>query len=1190
MAVLGLVWMPGTALGDYEQVPEHFGVEGEAEQLREALGAAVNESGAGGVEAGSLYVVGPNARVVRYAPGEEGEEPAFREAWGWGVLEGGPEEYDRCGPAVAAEKGEAAPCKPSKAVAPFGGEEVGHFETLAGVAVDQSTGYVYVLNVHSSHREHHLIEAFTAKGSPVGAGFGDAGRRSPAPPEAIAESPESHERLHEMFPSEGALAVDGEGTVYLPDTDYSGAESPKTRVMCFRPQSPGDYEHYVYCGEGHDIAAAAAQRFSKVALAPGGRIVAGNRELIREYGPGAGAGSSPVCSRPVSGQLQGMTANPATGEVLYFTFGDRSLHRLGPCDEATGKFTELQAALKPAPESGGVYALAVNAGRSWGPSRPAGVLYAVDAEKHGEQLGIGDVLAPAGILSPEVLSEAASATGTTSSTLRAEIDPRGFATSYRFEYLPAATYAAQKAAAEGEGKSGEEAEDAAFAGAAQAPPLPGVLGGGSVGSAAAAIGGLAPDTAYRFRAIASSACEGPGEPACVTKGEAASFATYPPAGRGPPDGRAYELVSPAEKHGGEVFPADPRVSSCGECKPPGYSAILVVYPMQSAPGGDAVAYMGYPFSPQAGAAVFNSYVSRRGEAGWQTTAVSPPLLASNSGEDLAFDPGLEEGMIGQGTPQLPASPPAPPGYANLYLQGAADPAALTPLLTSPPPNRAPGSLTLEYAGAAPGYSCQLFAANDALTGATPYAPAPPDPGSVGRNLYEWCGGALKLVNVMPGNAAVAAGAAFASASPDTDAVSADGRRVYWHVGSTLYVREDGQVTREIKHAGSFLTASPDGSKALLSDGCLYSLLTEACTDLTQGEEGFQGIAGAGEGLSRIYFLDTAALPGSGENERGEEAQAGKDNLYLYQEGAPTRFIATLAATDGNGSSGLDDWASSPTRRTAEASPDGRYLAFGSTLALTGYGNVGPCGREYNKATEKYETVDAPCAEAFLYDSATGRLTCPSCNPSGEAPLGPSTLRRIYDERAWQPQPRYLTDSGRLYFDSQDRLSPLDANGRVEDVYEAEPQGVGSCQRQAGCISLISPGTGSVDSNLLAVDQSGANVFFTTREALVPADKDELIDLYDARVDGGFPGESETQRAECLGEACQPAPSAPGEVTPASAAFSGTGNLLEAAPRPAPRHCARGKVRRRGRCVAKHGKHHRHRKRGRAKRRHGGARR
>ncbi len=156
IAVAGLIWMPGSARADYEQVPEHFG---EAEDtapanLRNSTGIAVNERGEGEVPAGSLYVVGYNNRVKRFTPGKEGEAPQFREAWGWGVGDGA-EEFQRCGPAYKEleEEGEPLPpnvypaCKPNNAPnASFGGEEVGHFETLAAVAVDQASGNVYVRN------------------------------------------------------------------------------------------------------------------------------------------------------------------------------------------------------------------------------------------------------------------------------------------------------------------------------------------------------------------------------------------------------------------------------------------------------------------------------------------------------------------------------------------------------------------------------------------------------------------------------------------------------------------------------------------------------------------------------------------------------------------------------------------------------------------------------------------------------------------------------------------------------------------------------------------------------------------------------------------------------------------------------------------------------------------------------------
>jgi hypothetical protein len=1120
--VLALVWTV-PAFADYEQQPEHFGVSGEAEQLENARAMAVNASGAGGVVAGSLYVVGYNDRVVRFAPGKEGEEPRFEETWGWGVgssSEGAPSEgFQRCGPALTTEPAQHTyhSCRPANPNAPFGGEEAGHFETLAAVAVDQATGDVYVRNWNepkpSAHRQHHLIEVLTAKGELVGEGFGDSGNGSSAPPESIAEGPE---KLHRTSFAESGIAVDEAGTVYLTDLDYSGVESPQARVMSFEPESPGDYEHYVYAGQGKDIVFTSGYEATRIALVGAGRLVTANAELVREYK--IGAGNPLTCSLPVPGQLYAITANPVTGEVFYYTFSDRSIHRLKPCDEVTGKFEEIQK-IKPSPATQGMHALAVNPTPSWGPLRPAGVLYAADGEAHTKpsvQHGIGDIFAPAEVLAPVVEAESVVNATTTSATLEAKINPRNFETTYHFEYLSEAEYMAN-----GESFAGPHQPE-------RAPIADGEIAGAAAATVAAGVSGLAPDTAYRFRVVASSRCEGEGKPSCTSDGIAASFATYPSAFAGLPDGRAYELVSPPEKHGGEVFPADPLVSSCEEeCKPPGGSSVAV-YPMQVAPGGDGVAYMGYPFSPSEGSAVYNSYLSRRTSSGWKTTALSPKLLATKGGKDLSFSAGLSEGAIYQGvSPAL--APGAPAGYPNLYLQSTADPGTLSPLLTAPPPHRAEGSLVLEYAGASPDYSCQLFAANDALSAATPYAPAPSDPGSVGRDLYEWCGGMVRLVNVLPGNTTVATGAAFASASPDAHAVSGNGRRVYWHVGSTLYVRENGQITREITHPGTFLTASENGLEVLLSDGCLYSLLTESCTDLTQGKGGFQGIAGQSKDLSRIYFVDTAALTGA--------AQPGEDNLYLYQQGTGTHFITTLAASDDSGN-GVLDWAAAPSVRTAEASPDGRFLAFGSTLRLTGYDNVGPCG------IESGVKVDLPCNEdeVFLFDSATGHLSCPSCNPTGEAPLGLSTLRRISSEPAWQSQPRYLTDSGRLYFDSQDRLSPRDTNGTVEDVYEAEPDGVGSCVGAAGCVSLISPGAGAVDSNFLAMDENGANVFFTTRERLVPSDTDELVDLYDAREGGGFAGESESSASECRGEACQPSLGVPGEPSPSSPLFQGAGNL------------------------------------------------
>ncbi|HEY0726287.1 MAG TPA: hypothetical protein VGD41_20370, partial [Pyrinomonadaceae bacterium] len=290
----------------------------------------------------------------------------------------------------------------------------------------------------------------------------------------------------------------------------------------------------------------------------------------------------------------------------------------------------------------------------------------------------------------------------------------------------------------------------------------------------------------------------------------------------------------------------------------------------------------------------------------------------------------------------------------------------------------------------------------------------------------------------------------------------------------------------------------------------------------------------------------------------------KDNLYAWHAGT-TSYVATLVGEDNKGGLGQGDWNPAASLRSAEASPNGRWLGFLSKAQLTGYDNTGPC--EIIASGPPVIYGSGPCPEAFLFDSTTGQLSCASCNPTLLPPLGPTTLRLIDGAGPALPQPRYLSDSGRLFFDTQDSLSPFDTNEGVEDVYELEPTEVGDCKRQAGCVSLISAGAEGLDSNFLAADPSGKNVFFTTRDRLSQRDRDELIDLYDAREKGGIPAESEPARGECQGEACQPLASSPNDPTPGSSSFQGAGNLTQ-------QSCAKARVKRRGRCTKPRSRHHR----------------
>jgi hypothetical protein len=668
------------------------------------------------------------------------------------------------------------------------------------------------------------------------------------------------------------------------------------------------------------------------------------------------------------------------------------------------------------------------------------------------------------------------------------------------------------------------------------------------------------------------------------------------------DERAYEMVTPAAKAGEPYVPEpEPRPGLGGTCKActPGWDKERM--PMQSSPDGNALAYEGNPF--EAGfASGANEYRSRRSEGGWATADLSGPLLQDeiDVGQGFkAFSSDLSKAILLQAAPSL--TPQAPPDFANLYLQEEGE-EELQTLITVEPPEREAGinslnSFRVNYGGANSGtpevaeMSHVIFQANDALTQAEEeIAPKAPEVGVEETDLYEWSGGELHLVNVLPGNGEAAPDAVLGSGLllavgggenfDFSHAISDDGARIFWSTkpSGQVYVREAGTTTSKIPDPGKFLTATPDGSQVLLADGMIYDLEDETPTDLTGGAGGFEGILGTSEALDRIYFVDSAVLSGE-ENGNEEVAVAGKPNLYLWEEGAvphegTTSFIATLRAVDneaGNGELGV--WRAAPGNRLAQVSPDGDFLAFESLAQLTPYETGGGV------------------FEVFEYDAAAHSLRCPSCNPSGEKPLGGSNLALIRGENNFLPQPQNLPPQGqgRLFFESQDALTQSDRNGHIQDVYEWEPNGVGTCAKARGCLGLISNGRSPKDSHFINASANGDDVFFDTREQLVPQDKDDFLDVYDARVHGGFPEEGS---APCAGEACAgPLPSAPPFEAPPS-------SLVEAEKGAPPvRHCKRGFVRPgsaergkrrnltlrdrakrdpfvRGKCVRRHRKRHR----------------
>jgi DNA-binding beta-propeller fold protein YncE len=775
---------------------------------------------------------------------------------------------------------------------------------------------------------------------------------------------------------------------------------------------------------------------------------------------------------------------------------------------------------------------------------------------------------------PTIESTSAADVTATGADLEARINSSGFTTTYRFQYVTQAQF-----------------EISGFAGALETGPS-------NLGSrpeartAAAHVGGLDPETTYRFRVIAEN------EHGVVETAEPVpAFLTYPLGGEALPDGRGYELVSPPEK-AGEVMAPDREAllgGSCSECLPG--SANGQGAPMQAAPDGEGVAYAGQPFTADLAPAT-NVYLSQRATAGWGPahSLTNGHFVPGRGFEALASD--LSRGIVSQIAPALSPAAPSAGGvpYENIYLwEGGV---GLHPLLTQEPPDRSPGegpnSLLMRYGAANAGsplvapFTHVAFAANDALTGAVPgTAPAAPAVSAEGRNLYEWAEGRLRLVNVLPGNGAASPDAVLGSGFllvegknagtelPGTDhAISDDGNKIFWSDSSgQVFARIAATETREVADNGRFLDASTDGSRVLLDDGCLYDLATETCQDLTAGLGGFKGYLGAAGDLSRIYFVDTAAISPGQENANEEHAEAGQFNLFAWQEGA-IDFVGRLEAGDNrvepSNAGGFGDWRASASNRTAQVSGNGRYLAFMSRAALTGYDN--------EAGSEKCRVSQTPvCYEVFVYDASLAALSCASCSPTGQRPSGGANLtlispgqgdakgRGLFPLR--QPGNLSAEGSGRVFFESRDALTPRDSNGAVQDVYEWEPAGVGGCGHPQGCVALISSGSSPNDSLFVDSTPSGDDAFFVTRQRLLRADGNDQLDLYDARVGGGF---DESPATTCLGDSCRG--QSPPQAAMGPASNSAAGHNAH------PARCAKGKVRRHDKCVRKHRKKHgRHQK-------------
>jgi NHL repeat len=749
---------------------------------------------------------------------------------------------------------------------------------------------------------------------------------------------------------------------------------------------------------------------------------------------------------------------------------------------------------------------------------------------------------------PSISSVGAREISDTTAVLGGRVDPNHSQTTYQFEYGTDASY------------GNTTPVDSAGAGARSV-------------SVSKAITGLQPSTEYHFRLVASNA-------AGATEGADHTFTTDadPPQ----PSGRAYEMVSPLDKNGGDI------VRDLPDASPP------LSFQTGAAGSGDVVAYISRAnFGDlDTGAALFNTpnYLARRGDDGWITEGITPPVEDDFPGGSvqaprvtgLSLDTSRSFGVSGA---LLTPEAERLGGSDGLYMRSAGQTADQRYTLISAPPDTLDPDTTASFEALRFTWEASTPDARHVVFNSTRrlLPGAPGDASGSSNAVYEWADGTLRLASVLPpglslsGNPTVIAGGGGPSvrngALHGDHLISDDGRRLFFTADTStagasdvLFVREDGAETRIVSaderpcdppeqpcdpprpprssefwaakgtdgSVAFFTSSAPLTADAVIAPGGAPMLYRwdanapegqrlSAISPDPLGAPRVFGPAAVSDDATSVYFVAFGVL--------AQGATRGVPNLYLWRQGQGVRYVATLDPTGASINGGVDSslwnltWADNGGRG-ARISADGERLLFAS------YAQLDP---SYDTTEESPDDCGDPevagerCRQIYLFDAPSGQVSCLTC-VAGVPVDGDTNLFGNGDDRrpvAQRPVeapldlPRNLSADGRrAFFETARPLVAADENGAI-DVYEWEDSDLDG----QGELRLISSGRSATDSKFLDASASGDDVFFTTRDRLAGIDTDNQVDLYDARIGGGFAAQNPSAPPPpCEGDGCQGTPS------------------------------------------------------------------
>ncbi len=715
--------------------------------------------------------------------------------------------------------------------------------------------------------------------------------------------------------------------------------------------------------------------------------------------------------------------------------------------------------------------------------------------------------------------------------------------------------------------------------------------------------GLTPGETYRFRIVASSTA--PGNP--VETGEEAALTVPSPPPVTPstpgacpnealrtgasehlPDCRAYEQLTPAAKG------AAKEMAGYGGTLAQGFEGV----PLAEDGNRFELAEQHLPWGGAGGGG--SPFVFTREAAGWSTTGVTAqpeagvstyfPKLSSPDLGEIAVEgtwntgPGHEspvveykKGPVGGPYTLMASVPAAEAGKAGGANSGV--------------------GLPFGWVASSTDFSKLVLQVGDHHLCGAVGAPG-------GDYLYEYAGGECRQVNVAGSGAGktigscgarVAAGTSAdtfnsgefslgGKATAQAHAVSQDGSRVFFEAQPGKSCSEQWHTYARIDGGGGeartvdlgpyrFVAADSGGGRVLLERPAgenpglyLYTSESEHAVFLPGS-----GVAVPGAGGKPVVLMPSDDLSAV-YIRRQTGGIGGELNIYRYDIAGRTVAFLTHVEVDND-------------HRHFEVSSDGRYLYF---VALTVAGL--PAGGLPTSGTDRGQT-----SQVFRYDNAEALVECMSC-ASGYDPAPQLSALFTAGNALSSTQSsegdgeRTASDNGNyVFFDTPAALLPGDTDEQIapegnadgvhpsefyspsSDVYEWRRDGVDGCAVIQGCLSLITSGHGGFLNVLLGVDRTGENVFFATRESLLPSDKDTAGDIYDARVNGGFA--QPPVPVACAGDSCATPPAPPSDQTPASFTFHGAESTLAAAPgvhvTPKPKPKPKPKPRRRCKRTRRH---------------------